>query len=55
MIRGANSDILAPQTLAEMRRRRPDMIVAEVPDRGHIPYLDEAESLAALRQWMKRL
>ncbi len=55
VIRGANSDILAPRTLAEMRRRRPDMIVAEVPDRGHIPYLDEAESLAALRQWMKRL
>lgn len=55
VIRGANSEILAPQTLAEMRRRRPDMIVAEVPDRGHIPYLDEAESLAALRQWIKRL
>ncbi|WP_372674655.1 alpha/beta fold hydrolase [Aquicoccus sp.] len=55
VIRGANSDTLAPRTLAEMRRRRPDLIVAEVPDRGHIPYLDEAESLAALRQWMKRL
>ncbi|WP_137702938.1 alpha/beta fold hydrolase [Marimonas lutisalis] len=55
VIRGANSDILMESTLAEMRRRRPDMIVAEVPDRGHIPYLDEAESLAALREWIERL
>lgn len=50
-IRGANSDLLAPATLAEMRRRRPDMIVAEVPGRGHVPFLDEPESLEALNEW----
>ena len=50
-IRGANSDLLAPETLAEMRRRRPDMIVAEVPGRGHVPFLDEPESLEALNEW----
>ena len=31
-----------------MRERRPDLIVAEVPDRGHVPFLDEPEALAAL-------
>ena len=31
-----------------MRARRPDLIVAEVPDRGHVPFLDEPEALAAL-------
>lgn len=52
VIRGANSDLLSPQTLAEMQRRRPDGIYAEVPDRAHIPWLDEPESLAALRGWI---
>jgi pimeloyl-ACP methyl ester carboxylesterase len=53
LIRGANSDLLSPATTAEMRRRRPDMITAEVPDRAHIPFLDEAESIAALHAFLK--
>ena len=54
-IRGANSDLLSAETFAEMKRRRPDMIAAEVPGRGHIPFLDEAESLDALRRWLDRV
>ncbi|MEM8822414.1 MAG: alpha/beta hydrolase [Pseudomonadota bacterium] len=50
-IRGANSDLLSTKTLAKMVERRPDMIVAEVPKRGHVPFLDEAESLEALNEW----
>ncbi len=52
LIRGANSDLLSAEAAAEMRQRRPDMIFAEVPDRGHIPYLDEPEALAAIRAWL---
>ena len=52
LIRGANSDLLSPEVAAEMQRRRPDMILAEVPDRAHVPWLDEAESLAAIRDWL---
>ena len=55
LIRGANSDLLTPRTAAEMRRRRPDMIFAEIPDRGHVPFLDEPASLTALHQWLDRL
>ncbi len=55
VIRGANSDLLSRATVAEMARRRPDMIAAEVPDRGHVPFLDEPEALAALRDWTGRL
>ena len=55
LIRGANSDLLSPETTAEMRRRRPDMIFADVPGRAHIPFLDEPESLAALRLWLEAL
>lgn len=53
LIRGANSDLLSPETAAEMRRRRPDMIFAQVPGRAHIPFLDESESLAAIRAFLE--
>ncbi|WP_347311509.1 alpha/beta fold hydrolase [Defluviimonas sp. SAOS-178_SWC] len=52
LIRGANSDLLSEATAKEMRRRRPDMIHANVPDRAHVPFLDEAESLTALTAWL---
>ncbi len=53
LIRGASSRLLSAQAAADMRRRRPDMIFAEVPGRGHIPFLDEPESLAAIRAFLK--
>ncbi len=53
LIRGANSDLLSPATATEMRARRPDMIFVEVPDRAHIPYLDEPESLSAIHVFLK--
>ena len=55
VIRGANSDLLSAATVAEMSRRHPGLIVAEVPDRAHVPFLDEAESLAALNAFQKAL
>lgn len=54
-IRGANSDLLSAETVQEMRRRRPDMIVAEIPGRAHIPFLDEPGAVAALRDWLKAI
>ena len=53
LIRGANSDLLSMATVNEMRRRRPDMIFADVPDRAHIPFLDEAESLSVIHAFLK--
>lgn len=55
LIRGANSDLLSAATAAEMRRRRPDMLYADVPDRGHVPFLDEPEAVAVIRAWVERL
>lgn len=52
LIRGANSDLLSRDAAQAMRQRRPDMIFAEVPDRAHIPFLDEPEALAAIRAWL---
>ncbi len=53
LIRGANSDLLSPETASEMRRRRPDMIFTQVPDRGHVPFLDEPEALAAIAKFQE--
>ena len=53
LIRGANSDLLSAETAVEMQRRRPDMIMATVPDRAHIPFLDEPESVTAIHAFLK--
>ena len=55
VIRGANSDLLTRQTVGKMLRRHPDMLVAEVPDRGHIPFLDEPEAVFTLQTWAAML
>ena len=55
LVRGGTSNILSADTAAEMRRRRPDMLFAELPDRGHVPFLDEPAALAVLNDWIDLL
>lgn len=55
LIRGANTDLLSLATVKEMQSRRPDLIFANVPGRGHVPFLDEPESLSVLHQFLKAL
>lgn len=55
LIRGANSDLLTAETAARMRARRPDMDFAEVPDRAHIPFLDEPEAVELIHRFLKGL
>ena len=55
LLRGALSDILSRDIVARMRERKPDLEVVEVPDRGHVPLLDEAVSLEAIDQFLEQL
>jgi pimeloyl-ACP methyl ester carboxylesterase len=52
LIRGANSDLLSAETAQEMRRRRADMVFTEIPDRAHVPFLDEPLAIAALHRFL---
>lgn len=55
LIKGENSDLLTAKTAARMRALRPDMTYAEIPDRGHVPFLDESESIAAIDQFLRQI
>lgn len=54
LLRGLNSDILSHETFQHMQTRAP-MHAAEVPDRAHVPFLDEPESVAVLHKWIADL
>ena len=55
LIRGANSDLLSQATADDMALRHPGLIFANVPDRAHIPFLDEAESLDVVHKFLDAL
>jgi len=55
VIRGELSDILHPDSLAEMRRRKPDIEVIEIPDVGHAPMLDEPGVVTAISAFLSSL
>jgi pimeloyl-ACP methyl ester carboxylesterase len=55
LLRGANSDLLSPATVEAMVARRPDLAVCVVADRGHVPFLDEPEAVAAIAALLARV
>lgn len=54
VIRGALSDLLAPDTVTEMENRHSGSFThVDVPNRGHAPVLDEPAALAAITGFLK--
>ena len=55
VLRGENSDLLSAKTVEAMRRTKPDIVAVTVKARGHVPFLDEPESLAAINSFVSRI
>lgn len=55
VIHGANSDLLTTEAVDKMVAAMPNLIVAHVPDRAHVPFLDEPLALQALTKWIRTL
>lgn len=52
VLRGAESDLLLPETAAEMKERGPRAEVVEFPGCGHAPALLDPAQIAPLRDWL---
>ena len=55
LIRGENSNLLDLDTARKMQERRPDMIFANIADRGHVPFLDEPDAVSVVHKWLEKL
>ncbi|MEX1266483.1 MAG: alpha/beta hydrolase [Woeseia sp.] len=55
VLHGETSDILTDDIVAKMRAAKPDLDYVRVARRGHVPLLDEPESLAAIDDFLAGL
>ena len=55
VIRGAISDLLTAEIVAEMRAAHPGFDYAEVANIGHAPMLDEPDAVAAIKSFLDKL
>lgn len=52
---GVLSDILTEDIIDKMKMAKPDLDVIPVPNRGHVPLLDEPECLAAIDEFIEKV
>ena len=52
VVRGALSDILSAETVAQMRERAPQLRYLEIPDQGHAPLLSDPETIAKIERFV---
>jgi pimeloyl-ACP methyl ester carboxylesterase len=48
VLRGGNSELLSAGTLEAMARKKSDLAAVTIANRGHVPFLDEPEAVAAI-------
>jgi len=52
VLRGANSDLLLPETAAEMTRRGPKATLVEIPNAGHAPALLDPQQISIVSNFL---
>lgn len=52
VLRGENSRVLPDDVVHEMRRRKPDLLVAEIPGVGHVPALASDHQIGIVRDFL---
>jgi pimeloyl-ACP methyl ester carboxylesterase len=55
ILRGELSDILTKDIVTKMHNENPNLVSAIIPDRGHVPLLNEEICLSAVDQFLKRI
>lgn len=55
VLRGENSDLFSAETLAEMHHRHPGLLSTTVRGRGHVPFLDEPESVGLIDAFLTEI
>lgn len=55
LLRGEGSDLLSAATVKRMQSMLKTMQATAIPGRGHVPFLDEPESITAIEQWLARV
>jgi len=54
VLRGAESDLLLPETAGKMTQRGPKAELIEVPNCGHAPALLDGDQIGAITDWLAR-
>ena len=54
-LRGENSNLLSAETFEHMSHRHAGLLSATVRGRGHVPFLDEPESVALIDAFLVEL
>jgi pimeloyl-ACP methyl ester carboxylesterase len=55
LLRGQGSDLLSVATVSRMQQEARGLMATTVADRGHVPFLDEHDSLAAIDAWLLKV
>ena len=55
VLRGENSDLLSDATVEKMRAQKRDLETEVIRRRGHAPFLDEPESIAAIDEFLEKI
>lgn len=55
VLRGENSDILSRETFEKMGQVLPEAALQVIPNRGHVPFLDEPDALKAIHTTLEKI